>query len=138
VQFRQFKEGAISAEQFSRAVDRGCPGIGACPVMGTANTMAAMAEALGMSLPGNTATPGSDSRLLRIAFNAGKQVVLLHRENIKPSDIMTFDGNWTWTSSRKLLTRSARRHRLSVILRHQVRVNIFWTIWTRLVEYRPC
>ena len=92
VHYRQFKEGALSAQEFSRVVDRGCPGIGACPVMGTANTMAAMVEALGMSLPGNTTTPGPDSRLLRIAFNAGKQVVLLHRQNIKPSDIMTFDG----------------------------------------------
>lgn len=90
--YRQFKEGTMSADEFSRVVDRGCPGIGACPVMGTANTMAAMTEALGMSLPGNTATPGADSRLLRIAFNAGQQVIRLHQQNIKPSDVMTTDG----------------------------------------------
>jgi len=89
---RQFKEGIIDEYEFSQIKDRGCPGIGACPVMGTANTMAAMVEALGMSLPGNTATPGSDSRLLRIAFHAGQQVVRLLQDNVKPSHIMTFDA----------------------------------------------
>ncbi len=90
--FPEFKAGKIDAEEFCRIKDRGCPGIGACPVMGTANTMAAMVEALGMSLPGNTTTPGADSRLLRLAFKAGQQVVHLRRKGIKPSDIMTFNA----------------------------------------------
>jgi dihydroxy-acid dehydratase len=90
--FPEFKTGKIDADEFCRIKDRGCPGIGACPVMGTANTMAAMVEALGMSLPGNTATPGADSRLLRLAFKAGQQVVHLHRKGIKPSDVMTFNA----------------------------------------------
>jgi len=51
--------------------------------------MASMVEALGMSLPGNTATPGADSRLRRLAFDAGRQVVALHRAGVRPSDIMT-------------------------------------------------
>jgi dihydroxy-acid dehydratase len=89
---RQFKEGIIDEYEFSQIKDRGCPGIGACPVMGTANTMAAMVEALGMTLPGNTSTPGSDSRLMRIAFSAGQQVVRLLQDNVKPSHIMTFDA----------------------------------------------
>ena len=55
--YAEFKEGKISADEFCQIKDRGCSGIGSCPVMGTANTIAAMAEALGMSLPGNTATP---------------------------------------------------------------------------------
>lgn len=87
--FAQFREGKLSEDEFHRLQDRGCPGIGACPVMGTANTMAAMAEALGMSLPGNTTTPGADSRLLRLAFAAGQQVMQLLRENLQPAAIMT-------------------------------------------------
>jgi dihydroxy-acid dehydratase len=90
--YREFREGTISEHEFRWIEDRGCPGMGACPVMGTANTMAAMVEALGMSLPGNTATPGSDSRLIRIGFNAGQQVIRLLREGIKPSGIMTLDA----------------------------------------------
>lgn len=89
---RKFKEGVIDDYEFAQIKDRGCPGTGACPVMGTANTMAAMVEALGMTLPGNTSTPGSDSRLMRIAFNAGQQVVRLLHNDIKPSHIMTFDA----------------------------------------------
>jgi len=89
--YAEFKEGKISEDEFCQIKDRGCPGTGACPVMGTANTMAAMAEALGMSLPENTATPGADSRMMRLAFDAGKQVVQLHQKGIKPSDIMTLD-----------------------------------------------
>jgi dihydroxy-acid dehydratase len=88
----EFKDGKISADEYCRIKDRGCPGVGACPVMGTANTMAAMAEALGMSLPYNASVPGSDSRLLRLAFQAGQQIVRLHGKGIRPSDIMTFDA----------------------------------------------
>jgi dihydroxy-acid dehydratase len=86
--FSEFQAGHIGADEFCRIQDRGCPGIGACPVMGTANTMAAMAEALGMTLPGNATVPGADSRLLRLAFNAGQQVVHLHQQGITPSDIL--------------------------------------------------
>jgi dihydroxy-acid dehydratase len=87
--YSRFKAGAITEHDFCQVQDRGCPGMGACPVMGTANTMASMVEALGMSLPGNTATPGADSRLMRIGFEAGRQVVALHRAEVRPSDIMT-------------------------------------------------
>ncbi len=86
--YSEFKAGNISADEFCRIQDRGCPGIGACPVMGTANTMAAMAEALGMTMPGNATVPGADSRLLRMAFAAGQQVVDLHEQGIKASDIL--------------------------------------------------
>ena len=90
--FRQYKEGVINEYEYNQIKDKGCPGSGACPVMGTANTMAAMSEALGMSLPGNTATPGADSRLQRIAFEAGRQVVKLHQERVTPSSIMKLNA----------------------------------------------
>jgi len=90
--FADFQEGKISREDFSRIKNRGCPGYGACPVMGTANTMACLTEALGMSLPGNAATPGADSHLMRIAFLAGQKAVELHKKGINPADIMTADA----------------------------------------------
>ena len=43
-----FKEGKISEDDYCQIKERGCPGFGACPVMGTANTMTCLAEALGM------------------------------------------------------------------------------------------
>jgi len=60
--------------------------------MGTANTMAAMVEALGLSLPGTTCVPGSDSRLERIAFNAGRQVMQLLENGIRAADILSMDA----------------------------------------------
>jgi dihydroxy-acid dehydratase len=90
--YSDFKAGHISADEFCRIQDRGCPGIGACPVMGTANTMAAMAEALGMTLPGNATVPGADSRLLRLAFSAGQHVVHLHQQGVKSSDVLGLDA----------------------------------------------
>ncbi|RLB26911.1 MAG: dihydroxy-acid dehydratase, partial [Deltaproteobacteria bacterium] len=90
--YNKLKEGKIGIDEFSEIQDRACPGVGACPVMGTANTMAAMAEALGMSLPNNASLPGSDSRLLRLAFNAGERIIYLHQRGIRPSDIMSIDA----------------------------------------------
>ena len=90
--FADYKAGRIENQVFQEIQERGCPGYGACPVMGTANTMACLSEALGMSLPWNATTPGADSRLMRLAFQAGQQVVRLHQQAIKPSDIMTVDA----------------------------------------------
>ncbi len=90
--FGRFKDGKISQSVFGQIQDRGCQGGGACPVMGTANTMAAMAEALGMSLPGNTCVPGSDSRLMRIAFDAGMQIMQLFNGNVRCSDILSHEA----------------------------------------------
>jgi dihydroxy-acid dehydratase len=62
---------------------------GHCMVMGTASTMAAMAEALGMTLPGNAAIPGPDSRRLALAEASGRRVVEMVGEDLRPSRILT-------------------------------------------------
>lgn len=90
--FGRMKSGEITANEFQCIQDLGCPGTGACPVMGTANTMAALTEALGMSLPGNATTPGADSRLSRLAFASGVQVMNLLEKGVRPSDILTMDA----------------------------------------------
>ncbi|MBW2249964.1 MAG: dihydroxy-acid dehydratase [Deltaproteobacteria bacterium] len=87
--FSKLEEGEINQEEYKFIEEIGCAGGGACPVMATANTMAAMTEALGMSLPGNTCMPGADSRLLRLAFKAGMQIVELHKKEIKSNEILT-------------------------------------------------
>ncbi|MFC1696376.1 dihydroxy-acid dehydratase [Pseudomonadota bacterium] len=87
--FNDFKEDRTDAKEFEQIKERGCCGGGACPVMGTANTMAVMTETLGLSLPGTACTPGKDSRLQRIAYAAGARVMDLLRDNVRPSDILT-------------------------------------------------
>jgi dihydroxy-acid dehydratase len=62
---------------------------GHCTVMGTASTMASVAEALGMTLPGCAAIPAPDSRRLTLAEESGKRIVDMVWQDIKPSDIMT-------------------------------------------------
>jgi dihydroxy-acid dehydratase len=87
--YNDFKEGKTTKAEFAQIKERGCKGTGACPVMGTANTMAVLTEALGLSLPGTAATPGADSRLQRVAFAAGQRVMDLLMDDIRPSKILT-------------------------------------------------
>jgi dihydroxy-acid dehydratase len=58
-------------------------------VMGTASTMASMAEALGMTLPGNAAIPAPDSRRMALAEMSGRRIVEMAREGLKPSQVLT-------------------------------------------------
>jgi dihydroxy-acid dehydratase len=57
--------------------------------MGTASTMAAMAEALGMALPGNAAIPAADARRMVLAELSGRRIIEMAREDLKPSRILT-------------------------------------------------
>ncbi len=62
---------------------------GHCNTMGTASTMACVAEALGMTLPGNAGLPAADSRLLELAHAAGNRAVAMVAEDLRPSAILT-------------------------------------------------
>lgn len=86
------KKGKISRDDFELLIDSCCTSPGACAGMWTANTMCVMAEALGVSLPGNSTTSAVSSRLLRMAFEAGGAVMNLLKHGIKPSDILTQDA----------------------------------------------
>ena len=72
------------------AIERAiCPGEGACGGMYTANTMAAVAEAIGMSLPGSASPPSADRRRDGFARKSGQAVVELIRQGITARQIMT-------------------------------------------------
>jgi L-arabonate dehydrase len=62
---------------------------GSCNTMGTASTMASMAEALGMALSGNAAIPAVDSRRRVMAQLSGRRIVQMVKDDLKPSDILT-------------------------------------------------
>jgi dihydroxy-acid dehydratase len=86
--------GACAAGRITRgdldAIERNaCPGEGACGGMFTANTMASIGEALGMSLPGSAAPPAVDKRRDEYAFRSGQAVVELLRRGITARDILT-------------------------------------------------
>src|ERR687889_52571 len=81
--------GKISAAEVDRIERAICPGEGACGGMYTANTMASVAEAIGMSLPGSAAPPAVDRRRDGFAHRSGEAVVGLIRQGITARQIMT-------------------------------------------------
>jgi dihydroxy-acid dehydratase len=81
--------GKISYQQFIDLVANSAPSIGHCNTMGTASTMNALAEALGMSLPGCAAIPAPYRERGQIAFDTGVRAVEIVLEDLKPSDILT-------------------------------------------------
>jgi dihydroxy-acid dehydratase len=81
--------GKIDYKEFMEIVAQSAPSIGHCNTMGTASTMNALAEALGMSLPGCAAIPAPYRERAQIAYLTGKRAVEIVREDLKPSDILT-------------------------------------------------
>jgi dihydroxy-acid dehydratase len=81
--------GRIDYREFIDIVAASAPSIGHCNTMGTASTMNALAEALGMSLPGCAAIPAPYRERAQIAYETGRRAVEIVREDLKPSDILT-------------------------------------------------
>lgn len=86
---RLLSEGQIDLEEFMSRVCASAPSLGHCNTMGTASTMNAMAEALGMSLTGNSAIPAPFRERMAMAYETGKRIVGMVHEDLKPSDILT-------------------------------------------------
>ena len=87
-----FEKGIISEEELYEIECNACPGQGSCAGMFTANTMASVGEAIGMSLPGTASIPAEDQRLRTAAKESGSQLNYLLKEDIKPRDIMTLEA----------------------------------------------
>jgi len=85
----ELRAGKITLEQYQEIENALGRSAGHCMVMGTASTMAALAEALGMALPGTAAIPAPDSRRLRLAEAVGRQIVETVKQQLTPSRILT-------------------------------------------------
>ena len=81
--------GTIDQETLDAIERNACPTEGACAGMFTANTMASVAEALGMALPGSASAPAVDRRRDDLAYDAGIAIMELIRKGIRPRQIMT-------------------------------------------------
>jgi L-arabonate dehydrase len=82
------KKGQMTDEEFEEAESCMSRSIGHCSTMGTASTMAVMAEALGLTLPGSSAIPAADSRKKVIAHMTGMRIVDMVKEDLKMSKIL--------------------------------------------------
>lgn len=85
----RYKKGLLSDREIEELEMCACPGAGSCQGMYTANTMACVTEALGMSLPGCATSLAVSSKKRRIAFHSGERIVELVKENLTPKKIMT-------------------------------------------------
>lgn len=85
----RYKKGLIKKEELDTLEMCACPGPGSCQGMYTANTMACVTEALGMSLPGCATALAISADKRRIAFESGKRILELVRKNISPRMILT-------------------------------------------------
>lgn len=81
--------GKMTIEELKRIEDKCCPGCGSCQGLYTANTMACMAEALGMSLPGCATAHAVSGDKARIAEESGRRIVDLVKDDIKPLDVVS-------------------------------------------------
>jgi dihydroxy-acid dehydratase len=81
--------GRMDYKEFLDLVSSSAPSVGHCNTMGTASTMNALAEALGMSLPGCAAIPAPYRERAQIAYDTGRRAVEIVHEDLKPSDILT-------------------------------------------------
>jgi dihydroxy-acid dehydratase len=87
-----FDAGKLTLEELRSLENSACPSAGSCGGMYTANTMACVSEALGISLPGSAGPPAESERRIRICYDTGKQLSLLLENNIRPKDILTFEA----------------------------------------------
>lgn len=81
--------GEINHEQYIEIIASSAPSVGHCNTMGTASTMNALAEAIGMSLPGGAAIPAPHRERAENAYLTGKRIVEMVWEDLRPSKIMT-------------------------------------------------
>jgi len=86
------KAGKITEIDSMKMEDAACPACGSCAMLGTANTMGCLAEALGMTLPGAATIPSHSAARRHMAQMSGKQIMHLLKHDIKARDILTRKG----------------------------------------------
>ncbi|MGI0005587.1 MAG: dihydroxy-acid dehydratase [Nitrososphaera sp.] len=87
-----YDAGKMSLQELTSLENVACPTAGSCAGMYTANTMASISEALGMSLPGSASPPAESDRRHEVCYNTGKSIMHLLDSNIRPRDIMTYEA----------------------------------------------
>ena len=86
---RKLASGKINEEEFVEACSQSAPSVGHCNPMGTASTMNAIAEALGMTLPGSAAIPAPYRERGQMAYETGRSIVDMAYEDITPSKVLS-------------------------------------------------
>jgi dihydroxy-acid dehydratase len=88
----KYEAGKMSMIDLVSLENVACPSAGSCAGMYTANTMASVGEALGMSLPGSSTPPAESDKRISTCYATGKAIGSLIENNVRPKDIMTFEA----------------------------------------------
>ena len=135
----QLRAGEVTLADFHEAEAGMNRSAGSCMTMGTASTMASMVEALGLGMPGNAAIPAADARRNLLARMAGRRVVDMVKEDLKPSDLLTREA--FENAIRTLAAIGGSTNAVVHLLALAGRVGIELTIWrisTRLGRGLHC
>jgi dihydroxy-acid dehydratase len=87
-----YEVGKLSIQQLTELENVACPSAGSCGGMYTANTMASVSEALGMSLPGSASAPAESEGRKEVSERTGQSIAGLVNNNIRPKDILSFEA----------------------------------------------
>jgi dihydroxy-acid dehydratase len=87
-----YQTGKLSLDELVSLENVACPSVGSCAGMYTANTMGAVGEAIGMSMPGSASPPAESERKKQVCFDSGKAIMNLIENKIRPKDILTFEA----------------------------------------------
>ncbi|WP_219838053.1 dihydroxy-acid dehydratase [Paenibacillus sp. R14(2021)] len=132
-----YHDGRITEEELHKVECSACPGPGACGGMYTANTMAAAAEAMGMTLPGSSSTAAVSARKAEECKEAGQQVLELLKQGIYPRDIMTKEAFENAITVVMALGGSTNAFLHLIAIAHSVEVELTYDDFERIRQRVP-
>jgi dihydroxy-acid dehydratase len=130
--------GKMSEDELTQLEEVACPGCGSCAGMFTANTMGCLIEVLGIGLPGDGTIPAVDSRRRSLAREAGRQVVELLANNIRPCDLINNDSIYNALTVDMALGASTNSVLHLMAIAHEAGVTFPLTTINEINQNTPC
>jgi len=130
--------GKMSQEELQQLEEIACPGCGSCSGMFTANTMNCLIEVLGIGLPGNGTIPAVDARRWGLAREAGRQVMKLLADNIRPRDFITSDSIYNALTVDMALGASTNSVLHLMAIAHEAGVSFPLAMVNEISQRTPC
>ena len=132
-----YEAGMMSMAELVSLENVACPSAGSCAGMYTANTMASVGEAIGMSLPGSSTAPAESEKRTSTCYATGKAIGALIEENIRPKDIMTFEAFENGIAMANAIGGSTNAVLHLVALAREVGINLTLSDFERIRKRTP-
>jgi len=132
-----YEAGKMSMAELVSLENVACPSAGSCAGMYTANTMASVGEALGMSLPGSSTAPAESEKRTSTCYTTGKAIGALIENDIRPKDIMTFESFENGIAMANAIGGSTNAVLHLVALAREVGINLTLSDFERIRKRTP-